>query len=50
MANFYRREVLNQIDVMVGMIEPVMIVGLGVGVGVLLASVLMPIYNISSGM
>jgi type II secretory pathway component PulF len=30
------------------MIEPIMIVALGVGVGVLLASVLIPIYNIAS--
>jgi type II secretory pathway component PulF len=30
------------------MIEPVMIVALSVGVGFLLASVLIPIYNISS--
>jgi type II secretory pathway component PulF len=32
----------------VDLIEPVMIVLLGLGVGVLLASVLMPIYNIAS--
>jgi len=48
MSKFYQREVVNAVDTLVGMIEPVMIVGLGVGVGVLLASVLMPIYNIAS--
>jgi len=32
----------------VGLIEPVMIVALGLGVGFLLAAVLMPIYNIAS--
>jgi type IV pilus assembly protein PilC len=48
MSKFYQREVANAVDTLVGMIEPVMIVGLGVGVGVLLASVLMPIYNIAS--
>lgn len=48
MAKFYQREVMNAVDTLVGMIEPVMIVILGVGVGVLLASVLMPIYNIAS--
>lgn len=48
LAKFYRREVTNAVDTIVGMIEPVMIVGLGVGVAVLLASVLIPIYNISS--
>jgi len=48
MSKFYQREVMNAVDTLVGMIEPVMIVALGVGVGVLLASVLMPIYNIAS--
>lgn len=48
MAKFYQREVMNAVDTLVGLIEPVMIVVLGLGVGVLLASVLMPIYNIAS--
>ncbi len=48
LARFYRREVTNAIDTMVGMIEPIMIVLLSVGVGFLLASVLIPIYNVSS--
>ena len=47
MSTFYQREVMNAVDTLVGMIEPIMIVVLGVGVGVLLASVLMPIYNIA---
>jgi type IV pilus assembly protein PilC len=49
LANFYRCEVTNAIDTMVDLIEPIMIVALGLGVGFLLASVLIPIYNISSG-
>lgn len=48
LANFYRREVTNSVDTLVDLIEPVMIVLLGLGVGVLLASVLIPIYNVSS--
>jgi type IV pilus assembly protein PilC len=48
LAHFYEREVINAVETLVGLIEPVMIVFLGVGVGVLLASVLMPIYNIAS--
>ncbi len=48
LALFYRREVNNAIDTLIGLIEPVMIVMLGLGVGVLLASVLMPIYNITT--
>ncbi len=47
MAKFYQREVINAVDTLVGLIEPVMIVLLGLGVGTLLASVLIPIYNIA---
>lgn len=48
LAKFYRREVDNAVDTLIGLIEPVMIVMLGLGVGVLLASVLMPIYNLTN--
>lgn len=47
LAKFYRREVGNAVDTLVNLIEPFMIVGLGLGVGILLAAVLIPIYNIS---
>ena len=50
MAKFYRREVNNAVDTLVSLIEPVMIVMLALGVAVLLASVLVPIYNIASGL
>ncbi|NQV92924.1 type II secretion system F family protein [Candidatus Kaiserbacteria bacterium] len=49
LAKFYRREVNSAVDTLVGLIEPIMIVLLGLGVGFLLASVLIPIYNISAG-
>lgn len=48
LAVFYRREVDNAVDTLIGLIEPIMIVMLGLGVGVLLASVLMPIYNLTN--
>lgn len=48
MAKFYTREVENAVDTLVGLIEPVMIVLLAVGVGILLAGVLMPIYNLAA--
>lgn len=48
LARFYQREVSNAVDTLVGLIEPIMIVALGLGVGILLASVLIPIYNLSS--
>lgn len=47
LATFYRREVNNAVDTLISLIEPAMIVLLGLGVGVLLASVLIPIYNIT---
>lgn len=46
-ARFYRREVNNAVDTLVSLIEPFMIVALAVGVAILLASVLVPIYNIA---
>lgn len=49
MATFYGREVVNAVDAMVSLIEPLMIILLGLGVGFLLAAVLIPIYNISAG-
>jgi len=49
LADFYKREVDDAVDTLVGLIEPVMIVVLGLGVGILLVSVLMPIYNMAGG-
>ena len=47
LAKFYRREVSTAVDTLVDLIEPLMIVFLGLGVGTLLASVLIPIYNLA---
>jgi type IV pilus assembly protein PilC len=47
-ATFYAREVSTAVDALVDLIEPLMIVVLGAGVAILLASVLIPIYNIAS--
>lgn len=49
LSSFYKREVNDAVDTLIGLIEPIMIVLLALGVGVLLAAVLVPIYNISSG-
>lgn len=49
LTEFYKREVDEAVDTLVGLIEPVMIVALGLGVGVLLVSILMPIYNLAGG-
>lgn len=45
---FYHREVENAVNALISLIEPALIVALGLGVGFLLASVLVPIYNISA--
>jgi len=49
LGRFYSREVNEAVDTMVSLIEPIMIVCLGLGVGILLSSILMPIYNIAGG-
>lgn len=48
LAVFYRRELDTTIDTMIGLIEPAMIVSLGLGVGVLVSAVLLPMYSMSS--
>lgn len=48
LAVFYRRELETTIDSMIGLIEPAMIVSLGLGVGVLVSAVLLPMYSMSS--
>lgn len=47
LALLYKREVETAIGTVISMIEPVMIVALGIGVGGVLASVLIPIYQIA---
>lgn len=49
LAKFYKREVETAVDTLVELIEPVMIIALGLGVGFLLTSVLVPIYDIAGG-
>jgi type IV pilus assembly protein PilC len=47
LASFYRRELDTAIDSMIGLIEPAMIVSLGLGVGVLVSAILLPMYSLS---
>ncbi len=47
LAMFYRRELDTAIDSMIGLIEPAMIVGLGLGVGVLVSAILLPMYSLT---
>src|SRR3989344_611593 len=48
LAKFYQREVTNAVDTLVDLIEPAMIVALGLSVGFLLMAILVPIYNLAS--
>lgn len=47
---FYEKEVDATVEGLSQLIEPILIIVLGVGVGVLVASILIPIYNIVGGM
>ena len=50
LSTFYTKEVDNVVNSLSQLIEPILIIILGVGVGVLVAAVLLPIYNIAGGM
>ena len=46
-ADFYHKEVSIVMDNLVTLIEPILIVGLGIGVALLLVGILMPMYNMA---
>ena len=48
LAVFYQREVNSAVDSLLSLIEPALVLVLGGGVGIIVASVLIPIYNIAS--
>lgn len=48
LSNFYKREVDTAIDNVVSLIEPAMIVSLGLAVGFLVSAILLPMYDLSS--
>ncbi len=50
LARFYKREVDTAIETLMSLIEPALIIVLGLGVGLLVAGILGPIYNITAGM
>jgi len=49
LASFYEDEVSRTVDSLTQLIEPALIIVLGAGVAFLVASILMPIYNVTSG-
>ncbi len=47
LATFYKREVDIAIEGVIGLIEPIMIVGMGLMVGVLVVGILLPIFSLA---
>ena len=47
LARFYRREVDSMVENLISLIEPALIIVLGLSVGVVVAAILVPLYNIS---
>ncbi|HEY4518176.1 MAG TPA: type II secretion system F family protein [Candidatus Paceibacterota bacterium] len=50
LSRFYTQEVESTIDLLVGLIEPVLIVVLGLGVAILLSGILLPIYSLTGAL
>jgi len=50
LANFYSRELENSVSNLVSLIEPLILVVMGVAVALLVVAILMPMYNLSSAM
>lgn len=48
LADFYEKEVDSKIQVLAQLLEPIIMIVLGIGVGALVAGILLPIYNIAS--
>jgi type IV pilus assembly protein PilC len=49
LSNFYAREVDNAVGNLVTLIEPLILMVMGVGVGVMVAAILLPMYNLAAG-
>ena len=50
LSRFYNQEVVSTIDLLVGLIEPILIVALGLGVALLLSGILLPIYSLTGAL
>jgi len=48
--NFYTKEVNNLTENLTAIIEPLLIIVLGVGTGILVAAIIMPIYDMAGSM
>ncbi len=50
LSNFYSRELDVLVNSLMTIIEPVILVGMGVGVGIMVAAFIMPMYNLANSM
>jgi type IV pilus assembly protein PilC len=48
LASFYEKEVDDRVSVLTTLLEPLIMIILGLGVGALVAGILLPIYNLAS--
>jgi type II secretory pathway component PulF len=48
LANFYEKEVDNKVSTLTTLLEPIIMIILGIGVGILVAGILLPIYNLAN--
>jgi type II secretory pathway component PulF len=49
LSNFYRKELENQLKMLVALIEPTILIFMGVGVGAIAISVIVPMYQMIGG-
>ena len=50
LSNFYGREVDNMISNLVNLLEPLIMIIMGVAIGVLVAAIILPMYSLASSM
>jgi type IV pilus assembly protein PilC len=48
LANFYEKEVDSKVATLTTLLEPIIMIILGIGVGILVAGILLPIYNLAN--
>jgi type IV pilus assembly protein PilC len=48
LANFYEKEVDGQVSTLTTLLEPIIMIILGIGVGILVSGILLPIYNLAN--
>jgi type IV pilus assembly protein PilC len=47
-TNFYSREISNMVANLMTLMEPIIMVVMGVAVGIMVAAVILPMYNLAS--